>query len=302
MNEKEPLNYPRRDDDRAAIPSSQINVEVGALSVKGSRYEKNEDHYMVARFERSRQTLLTNISPAFLTPFSSEIGYALIVADGIGQRNSGEIASKEAISYLVQLAEQTPDWILTLEADYSKQVLSRMRHRFNEISRHFEACANRDRSLAGMGSTITLAASIGRNLIIGHIGDTRCYLLRGRALVKLTRDQTFTQALMDAGTFDSKFVQTHPMRDTLTGIIETDGEFQPAQLNHHRLMEGDQLLLCSDGLTDIVDESQMLSILSESGSADLACRVLIQHALTAGCTDDATAIVCRYSNMSAPSI
>ena len=141
---------------------------------------------------------------------------------------------------------------------------------------------------------MTLAGSVGADLIIAHIGDSRAYLLRAGKLLRLTRDQTLAQALADAGEIRPEQVATHPSRHVLTGAITTDVGEVPVELQQLRLSDGDQLLLCSDGLTEMASDAAIAGALDRAGSAEKACRALVDLALEGGGKDNVTAILARY--------
>jgi PPM family protein phosphatase len=145
-----------------------------------------------------------------------------------------------------------------------------------------------------MGTTMTLAGSVGPDLIIAHIGDSRAYVHRAGKLLRLTRDQTMAQALADAGAIRPEEVATHPSRHVLTGAITTHEGDVPVELQHLRLSDGDQLLLCSDGLTEMASDAAIAGALDTTGSAANACRALVDLALEAGGEDNVTVILARY--------
>src|SRR5262245_42010257 len=95
--------------------SSLVQVDLGALSDPGKVRPNNEDHFLVARFDRSMQTLLTNLPPGHVPGHSGETAYGMLVADGMGGEAGGEVASRLAVSVLIDLVLQTPDWILRLD-------------------------------------------------------------------------------------------------------------------------------------------------------------------------------------------
>jgi protein phosphatase len=145
-----------------------------------------------------------------------------------------------------------------------------------------------------MGTTMTLTCSLGSSLIIGHIGDSRAYLFRGGELHQLTRDHTLVQALVDAGRLTAEEAAKHPFRHVLTrslgtGEIRVASEFQQAWL-----ADGDQLLLCTDGLTDMVDNATIGSILRGAATSDEACHTLVATALANGGKDNVTVALARY--------
>jgi PPM family protein phosphatase len=271
-----------------------VEVELGALSDRGKVRENNEDRYVAARVERAMQTLFTNLSAGEVPERHVDAGYMMLVADGVGGAAAGEVASSTAVRALVELALETPDWIMSFEGEHAREVLARMEERFRKIQKLFVERAAAEPALAGMGTTMTLAGSVGADLIIAHIGDSRAYLLRAGKLLRLTRDQTMAQALADAGAIRPEQVATHPSRHVLTGAITTQVGDVPVELQQLRLSDGDQLLLCSDGLTETVSDVAIAGALDRAGSAAAACRALVDLALEGGGKDNVTVILARY--------
>jgi protein phosphatase len=141
---------------------------------------------------------------------------------------------------------------------------------------------------------MTLAYSIGSDLFVGHVGDSRAYLFRSGRLRQLTRDQTLVQMLVDAGEISREEAASHRMRHVLTYALGQHGGDLPVEAHRLTLADEDCLLLCTDGLTEMVAESQIAEALGRSGSAEEACRTLIEQALEHGGRDNVTAIVARY--------
>jgi protein phosphatase len=274
--------------------SPVVEVDLGALSHQGKVRENNEDRYFAARFERAMETLLTNLSPEDVPKRQTSAGYGMLVADGMGGAAAGEVASSTAVRVLIELALETPDWIMSFEGERGREVLARVEERFRNIKDVFVRRAQAEPALDGMGTTMTLALSAGADLIIAHVGDSRAYLLRGSELQRLTRDQTMAQALADAGAIRPEQVATHPSRHVLTGAITTEKGEAPAELHHLRLSDGDQVLLCSDGLTDMVSDAAIAGTLGSAGSAVKACRALVDLALEGGGKDNVTVVLARY--------
>ena len=271
-----------------------VEIEVGALSDPGKVRRNNEDHYFVARFERVMQTLFSNLPAGEVPERFSEAGYGMVVADGVGGAAAGEVASSTAVRVLVEMALETPNWIMNFEGERGREVLARTEARFRKIGRVFLEQASHDHALAGMGTTMTFAGSVGTDLLIAHVGDSRAYLFRGGELRPLTRDQTVAQTLADAGAIRPEEVATHPSRNVLVGAITTRQGDSPAELHHLRLEDGDQILLCSDGLTDMVADAAIAGILARAGAAAEACRALVDLALEAGGKDNVTVVLARY--------
>jgi serine/threonine protein phosphatase PrpC len=276
-------------------PSAQVRVDVGGLSDRGNVRPNNEDHFYIARFGRFLERLLTNLPEEDTPRWSEEIGYGMVVADGIGGSAGGEIASRLAISTFVDLALGTPDWILRTEDDsFFQEMQLRARERYAEINNVMQEHARADPRLHGFGTTMTLALSLGADLLIAHIGDSRAYLLRRQKLYQLTRDHTLAQSLADQGVLAQYEVATHRFRHVLTRALGPEGGRVEAQVEEGVLEDGDRLLLCSDGLTDMVDDSRIAEILSSSSTAQQACQGMVDEATKAGGRDNVTVVVARY--------
>jgi serine/threonine protein phosphatase PrpC len=279
---------------RPGSMSSHVQIDLGALSHQGKVRPNNEDHFLVTRFERTMRTLLTSLPTGDIPAQYAETGYSMLVADGMGGAAAGEVASRTAIGALVDLMLQTPDWIMRIDKQSAKAVLRRMDQRFRQVKQALIERAESDPSLSGMGTTMTLACSLGTELIIAHSGDSRAYLCRQGLLQPLTHDQTMAQSLADAGAIRPEEVATHPMRHVLTGAIATRGGKTPTELHQLGLIDGDQILLCTDGLVGMVADPAIAGVLAVPRPAAETCRLLVDLALEAGGKDNVTVVLGRY--------
>jgi serine/threonine protein phosphatase PrpC len=296
-----------RDDDTVELPaarpaearvpegaSSLVEVDLAGLTHPGRVRPNNEDHYFIARFDRSMRTLATNLPVGEVPSRSAETAYGMLVADGVGGAAAGEVASRTAVAELVGLALETPDWIMRLDESFRDTVLKRFEQRFRKIHEVLMERAKRDPTLRGMGTTLTLAVSLGADLLIAHVGDSRAYQSRKGRLERLTRDQTLAQSLADAGAIPQEEVAEHPTRHVLTSAIATRGAFLQVELSSSSLRDGDRLLLCTDGLTEMVPDATIASVLASASSSAEACRRLVDLALEAGGKDNVTVVIGRY--------
>src|SRR5215203_6353231 len=205
--------------------SADVKVEIAAASHRGHVRENNEDHYLAVRFQRSLETLCTNVEEGVLEPSFEEIGYGMLVADGMGGMAAGEVASRIALCKLLELVVNTPDWIMKVnERDDINVAMDRMTDRFRQIDDALREQARRDSSLLGMGTTLTVSVSLGRDLLIGHIGDSRAYVMRNGKLHQVTSDHTLAQALIDAGLAEPDDATINAMRHVLTAALGSSGE------------------------------------------------------------------------------
>jgi PPM family protein phosphatase len=275
-----------------------LEVDVGAISHQGHVRENNEDSYLVMRFGRSLENLLTNIDPGLLDQSYFMTGYGMLVADGMGGMAGGEVASRLALTKLIELIVNTSDWTLALKREQDvTTVLERMTERFLEIDDILRKEAKSDHTLRGMGTTLTVAGAIGNDLIIGHVGDSRAYLLRGNSFEQLTTDHTLAQALIDAGVASRDDPASRSMRHVLTAAVGSLGDQIDPQVRRFQLCAGDRLLLCTDGLTEAVEDEEIAQVLRESKSAQTACQNLQDLALAAGGTDNITVVLAHFVSL-----
>jgi len=283
-----------RSESGGVAASAHVVVEVSGLSHRGLVRENNEDHFLVSRVDRTMQTLASNMPPGAVPDRSEDTVYGMLVADGMGGHAAGEVASRTAIATLVDLVLRTPDIIMRLDEHYTEEALLRFERRFQEIAKVLREKAKADVRLAGMGTTMTLACSAGSDLIVAHVGDSRAYLLRERRLQRLTSDQTMAQYLADSGMISHDEIESHPMRHVLTGALSTGDGPTDVDLTAQRLLNGDQVLLCTDGLFDMVSDTSITALLQQPGSTSEVCQRLVTAALEAGGRDNVTVVLARF--------
>lgn len=272
-----------------------LEIDLGAVSHQGYVRQSNEDSYLVIRFGRSLENLLTNLEDDLIEQDYFMDGYGLLVADGMGGMAAGDVASRLALTKLLQLIIETSDWTLALQHDQDvTRVLQRMSERFVQLDNILRKEAALDYTLQGMGTTLTVAGVMGTDLIVGHVGDSRAYLLRGEEFQQLTTDHTLAQALIDAGVANRDDPASRSMRHVLTAAVGSLGEQFEPQVQRFKVQAGDQLLLCTDGLTELVEDSTITSVLSQATSAQSACQNLLDLALAGGGVDNITVIVAHF--------
>ncbi|HEU4938870.1 MAG TPA: protein phosphatase 2C domain-containing protein [Vicinamibacterales bacterium] len=278
----------------AETQSSLIRIDVSALSHTGHRRANNEDHYLVVRLGRTLETVSTSLPAGDVPERTEEVNHVMIVADGMGGHQAGEIASRMAITTLINLALDMPDWIFKIDEAHAQEIERRSRSRVQEVDAMLVESGQRDSSLTGMGTTLTAARSLGRDLLITHVGDSRAYLFRAGTLLRLTRDHTYAQLLVDTGELAPADVAGSSHRHVLTNALGGSSADVHVDTDRLQLEDGDRLLLCSDGLTDLVDDGAIAGILLQTTRSSDACERLVQRALDAGGRDNVTVIVAGY--------
>jgi PPM family protein phosphatase len=205
------------------------------------------------------------------------------VADGMGGHSAGEVASAIAIEELAALGERGPWENETAATDDLKQAILR-------ANRRIRGMAASDRKLNGMGTTLVALLQDGDMVHVANVGDSRGYLLRQGELSQVTVDHSLVQELVDDGRLSPKDAERHPQRSVITRALGIDPEVE-FDLFTYKLQVGDRLLLCSDGLSDVVEPTQIRNVLLRVRSPQKAARQLITVANEQGGPDNITVIV-----------
>ena len=211
-----------------------------------------------------------------------------VVADGMGGAQAGEVASKAAAdAFDRDLPEGPPERFL--------------RETIEEANRRIHELARADPSRAGMGTTITAAIvdASGEEVGIGHVGDSRAYRLRRSKLEQLTRDHSLVEEMRRKGQITDAQAEDHPQRSIITRALGPEPEVE-VDLQTVPASPGDVFLLCSDGLTTMVDEARIAAVLSSASSMREAVRTLVDEANAAGGRDNITALAFRLADAAAP--
>jgi protein phosphatase len=274
--------------------SSPIRIDVSALTHPGHVRTNNEDHFLVNKATRALETMLTSLPAGDVPERADEVNYVMVVADGMGGRAAGEVASRLAISALVGLALHIPDWIFWMDEKHAPEIERRAREAVQQVGSMLIERSRQDSALSGMGSTLTGARSCGRDLLIVHVGDSRAYLFRAGRLERLTRDHTYAQMLVDAGQLSPNDETLSSLRHILMNALGGSIEQVVVDVDLLRLEDGDRLLLCTDGLTDCVDDNTIAATLGGARPSSETCQQLLQLALDGGGRDNITAIVTTF--------
>jgi protein phosphatase len=197
------------------------------------------------------------------------------VADGMGGHRGGEVASKLALETVEALARSGKGGLAQQVREANRAVFDR---------------SMTDRAVSGMGTTLTGAVIDDEGAHIVHVGDSRAYLLRAGALRQLTEDHTLVNRMVKAGEITPEEAEVHPHRNVVTRVIGTEPDVRVDE-EDVPLLEGDRLLLCSDGLTSMVTVEQIRAILESNPSAQDAATRLVRAANRAGGIDNITVIV-----------
>ncbi len=217
-----------------------------------------------------------NEDSAFVGP------YLALVADGVGGAAAGEVASATTAFAVTS----------TALARFGDPVEDVLRAGVAAARESVHLGVEREPARVGMASTLTALACDGRRCVLGHLGDSRAYLFRAGRLARVSVDHTPVQQLLDAGNLSAEEARTHPWRHVVLRYIGADAgvPVDDVELTTLDVVAGDRVLLCSDGLTDLVAESRVADVLRLQ-DPHAAASVLTQAALSAGGTDNITCVV-----------
>lgn len=268
-------------------------LDVSALSHPGLERENNEDHFLVARMARTVAIEATSLADPGVACQAGGTGHLLVVADGMGGAEAGERASALAVGALRTFLEDGFRSFLHRGRLEEKAIHHELREAFEHVDRLIVHRAAADPDLAGMGTTVTMAYLVGTAAHIVHAGDSRAYLLRGGELQQLTRDHTLVQNLVDHGTITPEDARVHPHRNVVTNVLGGPNEGVEPDVVRLDLCDGDLLIVCSDGLTEPVDDAEIAAILAREPEPNRAAEALVAEALRRGGPDNITVILAR---------
>ncbi|MFD1824288.1 MULTISPECIES: PP2C family protein-serine/threonine phosphatase [Mumia] len=223
---------------------------------------------------------------------NQDSGYAsphlLVIADGMGGAAAGDLASSEVMHVVRRLDGPPPGDVI--------EALAGAVHRAND---RLAEVIEDDPSVEGMGTTLTALLWNGAQFGLAHIGDSRAYLMRDGQLHQITKDHTLVQSLVDEGRLTREGARTHPNRSLILRVLLGRDESEP-DLTLIEPQLGDRYLLCSDGLSDMVDDDAIADVLRTAPNVDVAAVDLVQRALVGGGADNVTVILGEMVDPEAP--
>lgn len=220
------------------------------------------------------------------------------VADGMGGHNAGEVASHLAIEALTTFIRRSAtdtdfSWPYGIDRSLSFDG-NRLRTGIHLANRRVFRAAESSDDYSGMGTTIAALLVNGSTVSIGHVGDSRVYLLSGRELHMLTRDDSWAATILAQDpAIRPEDIAHHPMRNVLTSVLGARENVE-VHLTERPILHGDVLMLCSDGVHGVMDSNVITTILSDAADPETAARRLVEEAMAQGSRDNVTAVVARY--------
>jgi protein phosphatase len=211
-----------------------------------------------------------------------------VLADGMGGYNAGEIASGMATAFI---KSELSRWLVEAgEGAKPKEVRRAMEICVDNANRSIFNSANSNAHYAGMGTTLVVGVFRDDKLVLGHIGDSRCYRLRTDVLEQITKDHSLLQEQMDAGLITPEQAATSSIKNLVTRALGVD-EAVLLEVNEHPVQAGDLYLMCSDGLSDMVDDASICKIVAAEASLEQKAKQLIDMANENGGRDNISVLM-----------
>ncbi|GAB5442831.1 MAG: hypothetical protein Fues2KO_31800 [Fuerstiella sp.] len=241
-----------------------LSIRTGHVSITGNFRSNNEDNYAIDQSNRY-----------------------FIVADGMGGQNAGEKASEIAVDVIPRQLEQ----LLKFEGCNKKEAVAAIDKSVEQANTEIMALSEVDPSVRNMGTTVVFLVRCGDRFFVGGVGDSRVYLLREDRLQQLTKDHSLTQALLDAQTITEEEAKTHRYKNVLYRYLGTKEGSAGTDALEIKPQPGDRFFLCSDGITDGIDDAGIQKLLQADAEPQQIAQSLVDAALHGGSRDNITGVV-----------
>lgn len=241
-----------------------VSIRTGTVSITGNFRENNEDSCVVDPQQRF-----------------------VIVADGMGGQSAGEKASALAVELIPQRLQQLIDF----QQGTAKEIVEAIDRSIDFANSEIMALSEVNPGFRNMGTTIVFLVRVGHRFFVGGVGDSRAYELRAGKLRQITTDHSLTQALIEAGTISTEEARTHRYRNVLYRYLGTRDGSSGSNAAEIIPQRGDRFMLCSDGVTDGVPDSEIARLLQSSEDPQLIAEQIVQAAQKGGSRDNITCVV-----------
>ena len=238
-------------------------MQVWGITDRGAVRQQNQDAYAVKVLEDGRVIAL--------------------VCDGMGGARAGNVASTMAVELFMEEF---------LKADQDSPVEERMGHAASVANQAVFRRSASDADCAGMGTTMVAVLAGAGEAVILNEGDSRCYHINSEGIILVTRDHSLVEDLVERGELTREQARTHPHRNLITRALGAEPMLM-ADCFHQPLAEGDYLLLCSDGLSNVINEQEVLYEVIHGGEDAQCCQRLLDIALSRGAPDNVTAVLVK---------
>ena len=278
------------DDDH----NDALTVRSFGATDRGRVRRTNEDQFLIAELTKAMHVRQTSLNEPPAKFGDQHHAHLFLVADGMGGHHGGEHASALAVTVIEQFALNTFRWFIPVRAAHAEDVAIDFQEAVEQADATIVEAARTRAELHGMGTTLTLAYHYEAELLVIHVGDSRAYLFRDETLHQITQDHTLVAEMVRRGELDSAEARRHRLRHVITNVVGGTEVGVHAEAHNVELRLDDALLLCSDGLTEMLSHSDITEVLRGEPNPEVACTRLISLANERGGQDNITVIVTRF--------
>ena len=270
-----------------------VNVDCFGATHVGQQRATNQDQFLIADLNKHMRIYSSSVN--FVPPhlFGEPMGKLLLVADGMGGANAGDVASELAIKSTADFLLNSMHWLMHPKQPEIQKFIEDLKLAAKFSHEIVHKTANNTPDHRGMGTTLTVAYLLWPMLYVLHVGDSRCYIWHRDELRLITHDQTLAQMLYDRGDLNDAEFEQSPYQHVLLSAIGIDDELD-AVVYRHRLTTGDRLLLCTDGVNAYIDDEEIGQVLSADMNSEEICKQIISRANERGGRDNITTVVARF--------
>ena len=264
------------------------------MSVCGKTHAQNTDHFVAIRLGRLQETLTSSLGAADLPPRFEEYAYSMVVADGLDGDGTGARASRFALSTLSHLAIRYGKWNVRIGADTASDIVEQGEFLYRQVSDAIVQASRADSTLAGMATSLTAVYIAGADLFFAHVGHSRAFLFRNGVLIQLTMEHTLERLISASAALRRVRLEAGRPDGARPDGTTPRGNGTEIAIEHVQLWPADRVLLCTNGLTDVVREEEIADALASQRRPADDARRLVDLALEKGATDSVTVLLGDY--------
>jgi protein phosphatase len=270
-----------------------LSVKAFGITDKGKVRTTNEDQFLIAELTKAMRVWQTSL-PEPKLQVGEEHAHLFLVADGMGGHRAGERASALAVVAIEHFTLNTFKWFFGSNRSEAQKALAQFQSALSQADARILEEATDHPELSGMGTTVTMAFHLGAQLCVVHVGDSRAYVYRDGELEQLTQDHTLMADMVRSGALRPDEVATHRLRHVITNVVGGQELGVTVEARAFEVQAGDRLLLCSDGLTEMVTNEAIAATLDAEPAPEGAAKKLLAQATEAGASDNITLLIVRF--------
>jgi serine/threonine protein phosphatase PrpC len=281
------------DESVIPMPPRPLAVKAFGITDRGKVRTTNEDQFLIAELTKAMRVWQTSL-PEPRVQVGEEHAHLFLVADGMGGHRAGERASALAVVAIEQFTLNTFKWFFGSDGTEAQKVLAQFQSAFSQADARILEEASEHPELSGMGTTVTMAFHLGAQLCLVHVGDSRAYVYRDGELHQLTQDHTLTADMVRSGALRPEQVAGHRLRHVITNVVGGPELGVNVEARAFEVKAGDRLLLCSDGLTEMVTNEAIAATLEAEPMPEVAATKLLAQANDGAASDNITLLIVRF--------